>query len=82
MATVKCKLRKMRLPSHEWFDGEKDRIYCRGYIDRMTDEPLEECLSCRDHVSHAQIDLDAFNAMRKNICFPQIDLSGGDEYET
>ena len=60
MATVRCKLKKRRIPSHEWNDGVKDRIYCLGYIDGMTDDPLKECLSCPDHVSHAQEDLDKF----------------------
>ncbi len=60
MATVKCKLKKSGQPTHEWNDGEKDRIYCMGYIDLMTDDPLEECLSCPDHVSKAQEDMDRF----------------------
>lgn len=66
MATVKCKLGKRRLPTHEWFDCVKDRIYCCGYIDCETDELLEDCRSCPDHVSHAQADLDAFNAERRS----------------
>ena len=57
MATVICKLQKRRIPSREWFDGEKWRIYCHGYIDEMNDELLEECRLCPDHVSHAQEDL-------------------------
>lgn len=60
MATVKCKLEKRGRPTHEWNDGEKDRIYCMGYIDLMTDDPLKECLSCPDHVSKAQEDMDRF----------------------
>lgn len=27
MATVKCALGKRGLPSHEWNDGKKDRIF-------------------------------------------------------
>ena len=33
MATVKCALGKRGRPSHEWNDGEKDRIYCLGWVD-------------------------------------------------
>ena len=50
VATVKCKLKKRGEPTHEWNDGEKDRIYCRGWLDHMTDPPLPECLACPDHV--------------------------------
>lgn len=60
MATVKCPLCNRGYPSHEWNDGVKDRIYCLGLEDRMTDAPLPECLRCPDHVSHAQDDMDAF----------------------
>lgn len=42
MATVKCKLKKRGQPTHEWNDGTKDRIYCRGWLDHMTDYPLKE----------------------------------------
>lgn len=42
MATVKCALKKRGEPTHEWNDGIKDRIYCRGWLDPMTDAP---CLS-------------------------------------
>lgn len=61
MATVKCALRKRGRPSHEWNDGEKDHIYCCGWIDLMTDEFLPECKSCPDHIDKAQDDLDAYN---------------------
>lgn len=60
MATIKCPLRKRGKPSYEWYDGEKDHSYCMGWIDRMTDDPLPECLACPDHVSHAQDDMDSF----------------------
>ena len=46
MATVKCALGKRGRPSHEWNDGKKDRIYCLGRVDPMTDDPLPECLAC------------------------------------
>lgn len=60
MATVKCKLKKRGKPTHEWNDGTKDRIYCRGWLDPMTDYPLQECLACPDHWSKAQDDLEKF----------------------
>lgn len=53
MATVKCALGKRGLPSHEWNDGKKDRIYCFGRIDCMTDYFLPECLACPDFVDKA-----------------------------
>lgn len=60
MATVKCSLGKRGRPSHEWNDGKKDRIYCLGWVDLMTDAPLPECLACPDFVDKAQDDLEAF----------------------
>ena len=62
MATVKCPLGKRSSPSHEWYDGEKSRIYCMGWEDKRTDAPLEACLNCPDHVSKAQDDLDKWRA--------------------
>ena len=56
MATVKCALGKRGYPSHEWNDGKKDRIYCLGRVDLMTDYPLLECLACPDFVDKAQDD--------------------------
>lgn len=60
MATVKCPLIangwKRGYPSCEWNDGEKDRIYCMGWIDPMYDEPLQECKDCPDHVDKAEDD--------------------------
>lgn len=58
MATVKCPLGNRGYPSHEWHDGTKSRIYCLGWEDKKTDEPLEDCRNCPDHVSKAQDDLD------------------------
>lgn len=61
MATVKCALGRRGRPSHEWNDGKKDRIYCHGWIDKMTDELLPECKACPDHVNKAQDDLETWN---------------------
>lgn len=60
MAKVKCALGKRGRPSHEWNDGKKDRIYCLGRVDLMTDDPLAECLACPDFVDKAQDDLEEF----------------------
>ena len=57
---------KERYPSHEWNDGVKDRIYCLGRIDQMTDELLPECKACPDHVNKAQGDLEAFYGRDRN----------------
>lgn len=53
MATVKCARGKRGRPSHEWNDGKKDRIYCLGWVDSMTDYPIPECLACPDFVDKA-----------------------------
>lgn len=66
MATVKCALGKRGRPSHEWNDGEKDRIYCLGRVDPMTDYLLPECLDCPDFVNKAQGDLEAFYGRVEN----------------
>lgn len=60
MATVKCAFGKRGRQSHEWNDGDKDHIYCLGWVDRMTDDPLSECLACSDFVDKAQDDLESF----------------------
>ena len=64
MATVKCPIGRRGKATHEWNDGEKDRIYCYGWIDKMTDEYLEQCLACPDHVTKAQDDLDEWRNRR------------------
>ena len=60
MATVKCALGKRGRSSHEWNDGQKDHIYCLGWVDQMTDDFLPECKRCPDHVDKAQSDMDAY----------------------
>lgn len=64
MATIKCPLHHRGRATHEWNDGEKDRIYCMGWVDPQTEATRPECLTCPDHVSHAQDDLDTFYAGR------------------
>ena len=60
MATVKCAYGKRGIISHEWNDGQKDRLYCLGRIDLMTDELLDVCKRCRDCSIYAQEDMDAW----------------------
>lgn len=40
-----------------WING-KPQIYCAGWIDRMTDEPLEICQKCADWVNGEQCEKD------------------------
>lgn len=47
-------------------DGKKDRIYCLGWVDLMTDAPLPECVACPDFVGKAQDDLEAFYGRADN----------------
>ena len=68
MAPAKCALGTRGYPSHEWNDGKKDRIYCLGRVDLMTDYPLPECLACPDFVDKAQDDLEAFYGRHNNGC--------------
>lgn len=49
-----------------WNDGKKDRIYCLGWVDPMTDAPLPECVACSDFVDKAQDDLEAFYGRADN----------------
>ena len=44
MATVKCALGKRGRPSHEWNDGEKDRIYWFSEVTEMAE--LKPCPFC------------------------------------
>ena len=68
MAKVKCAYGKRARATHEWNDGEKDRIYCCGRVDLMTDELLDVCRNCKDCVIYAQQDLDEWNrSCKKHI---------------
>lgn len=67
MATVKCPLGKRGYPSHEWNDGEKDRIYYNGWIDRKNYELYPECKECPDHVDKALGDLEKWRKGDDNV---------------
>ena len=45
-------------PNIEWYKDVKPQYYCYGIIDCMTDELLEVCRNCPDHVDKAQDDYD------------------------
>ena len=46
----------------EFYKDGKPQIYCYGWIDLRTDEPLEICRDCADFVYNAQDDLDKYLA--------------------
>lgn len=64
MAKTVCKAKKLGKvkrrgkPSVEFHKDGIPQYYCYGYINKMTDELIEECANCIDHVSRAQDDLD------------------------
>ena len=60
-AKERGKVNRRGKPSIEWYKDDKPQYYCYGYIDSMTDDVLQECKECRNHVSKAQYDLDAYN---------------------
>ena len=55
--SCKAKLRKdikeRGKPSIEFYFDNKPRYFCYGYIDQRTDELIEECRICPEHVSIA-----------------------------
>ena len=52
-------------PTTEFYIDGKPQIYCYGWIDGMTDEPLQICKECLDWVAGEQIEID-FEKARKN----------------
>ncbi|MFW5631031.1 MAG: hypothetical protein ACOCNB_09640 [Acetivibrio ethanolgignens] len=44
----KCPLGKRGKPSHEFTKDGMMQIYCLGWINKMTDEYLDECRACKD----------------------------------
>lgn len=54
----KCPLGKRGRPSTEFWKDGKPQIYCRGWIDKMTDEPLNECRACSDWAEGEQVHRD------------------------
>lgn len=54
MNGLKCAIGAKGNPSKEYVIDGKAYIYCMGWVDSSTEEPLEECKACPDHVSKAQ----------------------------
>ncbi len=50
----RCPIGYRGKPSTEYVINGRKFKYCSGWVDGSTDEPLEECQSCLDHVSKAQ----------------------------
>ena len=48
-----CELGRGRATTEFYING-KPQIYCLGWIDSMTDEPLEVCQNCKDWVNGEQ----------------------------
>lgn len=61
----KCPLGKRGRPSTEFYLNGKPQIYCYGWIDKMTDEPIDECRKCLDHVKNAENDLNQLRSKMK-----------------
>ena len=51
----KCPLGKRGRPSTEFWKDGKPQIYCRGWVDQMTDEALEACKNCADWADGDQV---------------------------
>lgn len=41
-------------PSIEFYWKDKPRYFCYGYIDQRTDELIDECKNCIEHVNKAE----------------------------
>lgn len=52
-----CKYGRGR-PSTEFYLHGKPQIYCYGWLDAMTDEPLEVCKKCKDWSYGEQMEID------------------------
>ena len=51
--------------SIEWYNDGKPQYYCFGYIDRRTDELIDECKRCKRQVYKAQEDLENYLNSKK-----------------
>lgn len=51
----------------EWYDeNNKPQIYCRGYYDSSTEEPLKTCKDCRDFVHGKECENDFKEFKKRN----------------
>lgn len=53
-------------PTTEFYIDGKPQIYCYGWFDGMTDEPLQICKECPDWVDGEQCEKDFQEAKEKN----------------
>ncbi len=53
--------------SIEFYKDGKPQYYCYGYIDKRTDELIDECKECPEHVYKAQADLDRWKKGADNV---------------
>ena len=51
-------VKKRGKASIEYYKDGKPQYYCYGYIDKETDELIDECRECPEHVYKAQEDFD------------------------
>ena len=57
----KCPLGKRGNATTEFYHNGKPQKYCYGWIDKMNDEPLDECKKCLDFVDGEQCEIDFQN---------------------
>lgn len=71
MARIVCQAAKQGIvkrrgnPTIAWYKDGVPQYYCRGWIDMETDEPLEVCRNCIDHIWKSSDDYDKWNEERK-----------------
>lgn len=53
-------------PTIEWYKNDVPQYYCRGWIDLMTDDPLELCRNCNNFVDRAENDLQKWKRLNVN----------------
>ena len=72
MAKTVCEAKKRGIvkrrgrPTVEWHKDGVPQRYCYGCIDMMTDEPLEVCRNCADHVDRAEEDREKYYAKERD----------------
>ena len=65
MVHTKCQRDKRGKPTTEFYIDGKPQVYCRGFYDMMTDEPVEACKNCLDFVDGEQCEKDFEEAKAK-----------------
>ena len=54
----KCPLGKRGYPTTGFWKDGVPQIYCLGFVNNSTDEPLEECKQCKDFADGEQLEID------------------------